>query len=217
MNRLLCILLFSPLTLIGQVFHFDQDSTALIKDVTQSPAHWYLEIFNDTGVDTTLRWKCHYSNIPSQWNCNFDDQNMFYPTVLDGDSADFTLYSGLSFPQKLIIGAAFNSTPGVGSYFFDIYDPETPNDFVTIEYHYIVGQASLSDLSTDIGFSREGGEVMFSSHLIGESVKVFDFLGKCIYEGRITERLYIPTNASGLVYWIMNKEHPIVFKEISQF
>ena len=38
-----------------------------------------MEIFNDIGIDTTLRWKCHYSNVPAQWNANFDDQNMFYP------------------------------------------------------------------------------------------------------------------------------------------
>ena len=213
MNRLLFILLFSPLTLVGQIFHFDQDSTALIKDVTQSPAHWYLEIFNDIGVDTTLRWKCHYSNIPSQWNCNFDDQNMFHPTVLDGDSTDFTLFSGLSFPQKLIIGAAFNSTPGVGSYFFDIYDPETPNDLVTIEYHYIVGQASITEESSYSLINRTADRVSFSTDYIGNEIMITTFSGKLIYKGKIESELVLPIPPEGLIYNLVSNKNHIVIKE----
>lgn len=142
---------------------------------------------------------------------------MLHPTVLDGDSADFTLYSGLSLPQKLIIGAAFNATSGVGSYFFDIYDPETPMDVVTIEYHYIVGQVSINELSSSVGFNRKGNEVIFAPQLRGQPLKVFDLTGRCIYEGNIEERMIIPSNKDMLVYWVLNKEHPIVFKEISQF
>lgn len=213
MRHLLLILLFSPLALVGQVFHFNQDSTALIKDVTQSPAHWYLEIFNDIGVDTTLRWKCHYSNIPSQWNCNFDDQNMFHPTVLDGDSADFTLFSGLSFPQKLIIGAAFNSTPGVGSYFFDIYDPETPNDIVTIEYHYIVGQASLTEKSPNSMINRKGDRVSFSADYIGNEILITTFSGRLIYSGEVEQELFLPIPPEGLIYRLVKGRNNIVIKE----
>jgi len=211
----LCHIHFS----FGQIFHFDEDSTVLIKDVSQSPAHWYLEIFNDIGIDTTLRWKCHYSNVPAQWNANFDDQNMFYPTVLSGDSADFILYSGLSFPQKLIIGVTLNGTPGIGTYYFDIYNPETPDQFVTIQYHFIVSQSSteLGEIYSSIGFQRIGDYILFSPQLLGQPLKVLDFGGKVVYEGIIASNLRISKSSEGLIFWVLNNENPIIFKEISQY
>lgn len=198
----------------SQVFHFDQDSTALIKNVNQSPAHWYLEIFNDAGIDTTLRWKCQYSNIPPQWDANFDDQNTFHAVVNDGDSSDFTLYSGLTFPQKLIIGAAFNGTPGVGSYFFDIYDPYTPNDITTIEYHYIVGQALLGEQQMDLEVKREGINVFFNQSIHGKEMVICTFSGKTLFQGSVPEMLELPLNREGLIYKVIDGQRTLVLKEI---
>ena len=157
--------------------------------------------------------------MPAQWNANFDDQNMFYPTVLSGDSADFILYSGLSFPQKLIIGVTFNGTPGIGTYYFDIYNPETPDQFVTIQYHFIVSQASteLGEIYSSIGFQRIGDHILFSPQLLGQPLKVLDFGGKVVYEGIIASNLRIPKSSEGLIFWVLNNETPIVFKEISQY
>lgn len=197
----------------AQVFHFDQDSTAIIKNVNQSPAHWYLEILNDLGMDTTLRWKCHFDNIPTQWDANFDDQNTFYTTLLDGDSADFVLYGGLSLPQKLIIGAAFNNTPGVGSYFFDIYDPETPNDITTIEYHYIVGQADLQEIPNDLIIKRTGETVHFDHSLVGKEILVCTFAGRTVYQGLIKNALQIPLTREGLIYKVVTESRQIILKE----
>lgn len=122
----------------GQVFHFLDTTTTLIKTTDQSPAHWYLEIYNDTNLDYTLRWKAIFLNIPIEWDINFDTQSALYDPVLDGDSADFILMDSLVFPQKLIIGATTNNTPGHGSVFFDIYDPANPSNLVTIEYEFII-------------------------------------------------------------------------------
>lgn len=198
----------------GQVFHFDQDSTALIKNVNQSPAHWYLEIFNDAGIDTTLRWKCHFLNIPAQWNGNFDDQNNFYSTLNDGDSADFTLYSGLAFPQKLIIGAAFNGTPGVGSYLFDIYDPYTPADITTIEYHYIVGQADLNEIGSGQWVRRNGEILMFDESIIGKQIVICTFSGKTVFHGEVPQMLKLPVSSEGLIYRVEDKKRLLILKEI---
>lgn len=211
------LLLFFTLCLSSgwaQVFHFDQDSTALIKNVNQSPAHWYLEIFNDVGVDTTLRWKCHYVNIPSQWDANFDDQNVLHPVVNDGDSSDFILYSGLSLPQKLIIGAAFNGTPGVGSYLFDIYDPYTPTDITTIEYHYIVGQADLNEIGSSQWLKRNGDLLIFDESIVGNQIVICTFLGKTVFHGEVPQMLELPVNREGLIYRVEDKKHTLILKEV---
>lgn len=198
----------------SQVFHFDQDSTALIKNVDQSPAHWYLEIFNDAGVDTTLRWKCHFENIPVQWNANFDDQNNFHATVNDGDSSDFTLFSGLTLPQKLIIGAAFNGTPGVGSYLYDIYDPHTPDNITTIEYHYIVGQAFLGENQVDLEVKRQGINVYFEESIIGKEMVICTFSGKTLFQGSAPQMLELPLTHEGLIYKVVDGRRTLVLKEI---
>lgn len=214
--KLFLIPLFILLSCVtsAQVFHFDQDSTALIKNVNQSPAHWYLEIFNDVGVDTTLRWKCHFVNIPAQWNANFDDQDNFHPTVNDGDSSDFTLYSGLSLPQKLIIGAAFNGTPGVGSYLFDIYDPYTPQDVTEIEYHYIVGQAGLGEHHLEGSITRKGKLVNFDITLQGKEMLICTFSGKTLYRGIVPSSIDMPLTEEGLIYRIADNKRVLVIKEL---
>ncbi len=144
--KILSIILFILLGISGlnaQTHHFNNTSTTLIKTTDESPAHWYIEIFNDVAVDTTLRWKCFFENVPTQWQITFDDQDNFYPNVSDGDSADFTLMAAPQFPQKLIIGAILNNTPASATVHFEIYNPIIPNIKDTISYIFIISQGNL--------------------------------------------------------------------------
>jgi len=160
MKKLLLLALIALANIsLAQSFHFEDTCTTLIKNTNQSPAHWYLEIFNDVGVDTTLRWKAHFENIPVQWNINFDVQSQNWPTVLDGDSSDFTLFVSPDFPQKMIIGAMLNGTPGHGTVFFDIYNPEVPSFKQTICYEFIVSAVGLDELQS-VPFIRFKGNVL---------------------------------------------------------
>ncbi len=136
---LLACMTWLPVTqLQAQVFHFQNTTTTLELTTQQTPAHWYIEIFNDVGVDTTLRWKSNFVNIPAAWSVQLDVQTGIFLNIQSGDSADFLLKDSMLFPQKLIIGAWLNNTPTVGSVFFDIYDPYTPGSTITIEYHFII-------------------------------------------------------------------------------
>ena len=186
---LFALLILSSSILYSQsnLFHFDDTITTLIKNTNQSPAHWYLEIYSDCEVDTTLRWKASFVNIPNQWNINFDDQTTFHTTINDGDSADFLLETGLPFPEKLIIGAAFNYYPGVGSILFDIYDPYNPSELVTIEYHYIVGQNALTDLEENLAYTRKGDVFMFNEDLLGAEISIVSLDGKIISQHSIDD------------------------------
>lgn len=142
---LIALLLFGMVNLHAQVFHFNDSSTTLIKTTDQTPAHWYLEIENDCGTDTMLRWKSHFVNCPPEWEINFDTQGGYFFPVLDGDSADFILQDTLDSPQKLIIGNHTNNTPGHGSVFFDIYDPNFPGYVTTIEYEFIITLVGIDE------------------------------------------------------------------------
>lgn len=133
-------------SLHGQIFHFNDHSTTLVKTTDQSPAHWYIEIFTDISVDTTLRWKAFFHLIPNEWQISLDDQTNYTTNIADGDSSDFTLQTGLPFPQKLIIGATLNDQPGIGSVFFDIFDPEFPQYRDTIEFRFIISSVGLDEL-----------------------------------------------------------------------
>lgn len=163
----------------AQIFHFNAHSTTLIKTTDQSPAHWYIEIFTDISVDSTLRWKAFFDAIPSQWQISLDDQTNYTTNIQDGDSSDFTLISGLPYPQKLIIGATLNDQPGIGSVFFDIFDPEFPSFRDTIEFHFVISSVGLTELV-------QSGIVTFENSIIRKvnseiaTLKIVDQTGKVL-------------------------------------
>lgn len=175
----------------GQAFHFDYHSRTLIKTTNQSPAHWYIEIFNDSGVDTTLRWKSRFVDVPIEWNMSLDDQNVYHSNLQDNDSADFTLYSGLAIPQKLIIGATLNDTPGDGYVYFDVYDPNDPANFETIFFRFIITEETASQIEnvSDTWINQIGDSFQFDELMIGEELNVFNSIGQKIYSGKIEPKM----------------------------
>ena len=147
----------------AQVFHFADSSTTLIKTTKQSPAHWYLEIFNDAAIDTTLRWKANFVDIPAEWSISFDTQAGYFNPIYSGDSADFALMDSMLFPQKLIIGAFTNNTPGEGSVFMDIYDPADPSGLVTIQYEFIITESfsGIHEFTNESSYSIRSDKIEF--------------------------------------------------------
>ena len=171
---------------LGQAFYFNNTTTTLVKNTSQSPAHWYIEVFTNESVDTTLRWKTSFSNVPPQWGINFDNQDIYYPVIEDGDSADFTLHAGLAFPQKLIIGAHLNNTPANCSVFFDIYDPEDPTNVTQIEYRFIVSAASIEDLESEgIYLTKENGNYILDTQDKTVEFEVISLDGKTLFQEAI--------------------------------
>ena len=179
MKILGCLIVLSCFTssLFGQIFHFNEHSTTLVKTTDQSPAHWYIEIFTDISVDSTLRWKAFFQSIPNEWQISLDDQTNYTTNISDGDSSDFTLFSGLPYAQKLIIGATLNDQPGIGSVFFDIFDPEFPEYRDTIEFRFIISSVGLNELIN-------AGIVTFENSIIHKttdeptSLQVVDLSGR---------------------------------------
>lgn len=166
----------------AQTFHFNNSSTTLIKTTNETPAHWYIEIFSDVATDTTLRWKAFFEDVPSQWVITFDDQNNFYSNVLQGDSADFTLYTNPPLTQKLIIGAFLNNTPANASVYFEIYDPALPQNKDTIAFHFIItqGNLGLSDLLAQNVISIQD-DIISSATESPMALEIYDATGKLVF------------------------------------
>ncbi|MDG1331817.1 MAG: T9SS type A sorting domain-containing protein [Crocinitomicaceae bacterium] len=208
---IVCFLLIG-LNASAQAFSFVDTITILDKTTDESPAHWYLEIFNDVGVDTTLRWKSSFDpNLPPQWVITFDDQNNFYNPVNNGDSADFTLYAAPAFPQKLIIGGILNNTPGTASVYFDIYDPANPSYVQTIEYRFIISMGSGTWGTEELNeeeqwFTQSGRSFTFIDKFNSNEVVLYDNSGRQILSKDIqSNQLEISSNIPSGIYFLTTK------------
>lgn len=183
----------------GQTFSFPLSSRTLVKTTDQSPAHWYLEIVNNYGSDTTLRWKTTFVSVPPEWGITFDDQNTFYNPIVTGDSADFTLYGGLTITQKLIIGAVLNGTTGHAFMYFDVYDPENVSVVKTIYFEFIVTEssASIEQIHADDNwYSVSNGEIVIDPSYSGERVSVYSSNGSLVKSVIVDEKLLLPNDLS---------------------
>ena len=178
---------------LGQIFHVSDTSALIIKTTNQSPAHWYIEVFSDITLDTSLRWKAtHFDNVPPEWEILMDDQSASYSNVQVGDSTDFALPANQPFARKLIIGAILNGTPGHGICYFDIYDPDNLSFVQTISYEFLVtdpvsGTIELNDnsfLRYEDGFLKvkDDREATF---------EVYDLSGKIVLENKLTNKFKI--------------------------
>jgi len=184
---------------LGQTFHVTDTSALIVKTTNQSPAHWYIEVFSDLSVDTSLRWKAtHFDNVPVQWEILMDDQTNSYSNVQVGDSADFTLLANQAFAKKLIIGAVLNGTPGHGICYFDIFDPENPGFVQTISYEFIVTSATneLSNLNEDSFLEWKDGVLKVKDGREA-TFEVIDLVGKQIVNNELTNQFnysFLPKN-----------------------
>ncbi len=161
-----------------QVFVFPDTSALIVKTPQQSPAHWYLEIISNASTDTTLRWITRFENIPAEWIINFDDQNTNITPVHHLDSADFVMHPTIGLPQKLIIGAVLNNTPGHGIIYFDIFNPANRSEFQTISYEYLISSVGITERALPDWLEFDNNEWVVSGDKT--EIVVLDALGRLV-------------------------------------
>jgi hypothetical protein len=183
MNKplLCCLLLFFPLVISAQVFEVI-DTNVVIRN-NQSPVHWYAELNNLVGVDTTLRWKVAFKDVPKEWVINFDDETQFYDSVQAGDSADFTLLWGLSIPQKLIIGISLNGTYGKTAVIsFRLYDPNDAANATNVHFNIEVPPFHVGMANTQQGekwWSQSQATINLDAAL--DNCSIYDLQGNLLF------------------------------------
>lgn len=193
-NLILSLSLFLSLPSWTQVFHISDTSALLVKTTSQSPAHWYIQVFSDIGTDTVLRWKAtHFDNIPVEWQISLDDQTTNHQNIQVGDSGDFNLLANQTFATKLIIGAMLNGTPGHGICYFDVYDPDNLSVVQAISYEFIVtpstngitalDESSFLEWKDGTLRIKDGREALF---------QVSDLSGKAVVSNKLTNQLNFP-------------------------
>ena len=161
----------------AQCFYFEDTVTYIENTTDASPIHWYLEVYNNVNKDTTLRWKVNTITTPQNWVITFDDQNSFHSNIQVNDSSDFTLFEGLSFPQKLIIGAFVNNTPGSGVVSIDVFDPSNDSNLTNIQYYFTVTTPTTS-ISTISNPAKILDEIQLDENRLSWSTN----LEPCFYE-----------------------------------
>ncbi len=204
----LCVLVILQKKSLGQTFHFNDTITYFVKEVDSSstPLHWYLEIFNDLGQDTTLRWKADFSTIPVGWTISFDDQTTFHTSVMHQDSADFTLLAGSTFPQKLIIGNNLNGISGAGSAIFKIYDPNVPEVFQNIEYKFIITEGGKTGIDEEVirdQLKLINNKILFPLEVIGCNFQLITLNGSVLKTGKIDKSVIELNNFGNGIYCLV--------------
>jgi hypothetical protein len=200
---------------LSQTFHVSDTSALIVKTTNQSPAHWYIEVFSDLSIDTSLRWKAtHFDNIPVEWEILMDDQTNSYSNVQVGDSAEFELLANQSFAKKLIIGAVLNATPGHGICYFDIYDPENPSFVQTISYEFIVTSSTngLSVLNEDSFLEWKDGFLIIKNNRDAD-FEVVDLAGRIVAKNELTNTFDcsgLPENQVLIIKVILDNKQSII-------
>jgi hypothetical protein len=173
------VLLFVHLGVNGQAFEV-VDTNVMVRN-NQSPVHWYGEVKNLVGADTTLHWKVEFDNVPAEWVINFDDQYQFYDTLQHGDSADFVLFTGQTLPQKLIIGITLNDVYGKQAVItFRLSDPADLSVKSVIHFRidvppYTVG---IEEQEQPLPFTRHNGQLIFHEKV--EEIRWYDLSGRMV-------------------------------------
>lgn len=206
MPQLILFILFQMFltTARSQSFHFDNKETILDLSISQSPAHWYINIYPNQTNDVNLRWKTYFTTIPNQWNILFDDQTTLHDTIHDLDSADFVLFGQPDVVQKLIIGAQLNGTAGNGTVSFIIYNPQVADDKDTIHFHFNIHKVpvGLDELTYETApYKIQEKSICLNDGLIG-SFCIFDEQGKRIKEIKNVSELNLDELNSNHHYFI---------------
>lgn len=212
---LIILTFFVGFQTLGQVFHVSDTSALIIKTTNQSPAHWYIEVFSDIVMDTSLRWKATlFNNVPPEWEILMDDQTASYSNVQVGDSADFDLPANQPFAKKLIIGAILNGTPGHGICYFDVYDPYNLSSIQTISYEFIVTSQTngIIDLNDDSFLEYENGFLKIKNGQ-DANFEVYNQSGKLMLENKLTNSFRLsdlPNNELSIIKVCLNNRQAII-------
>lgn len=189
MKFLLFLLSFAAISnSFSQLFSLSDSVFTFQKNTSQSPIHWYVEINNLAGADTTLRWKAKFNHIPAEWVVNFDTQTLNTTGVQHLDSADFTLLGTSNPPQKLIIGVDLQNKISNGNIVFELYNPLNSSDQTTLTFAFQI-TASLDEIIGAEDFKIENQKLILLHSEI--QLELYNPLGQKLIANQVSKEEFL--------------------------
>lgn len=191
MKLFIFLISFIPLITISQINNSSWGVSDTIFTITKttdfSVVHGYIEIFNNSGQDIQMRWKClETTSWPALWVTNFSDTEVNYYDVENLDSADFTLLNPPGWDNKLIIGVDHSSYAHTDTVSFKVWPIDTPENAITIHYVIIISQgsawASINENSSDLKYivDQENNSLKLKGDGVADIV-VYSMTGQVVY------------------------------------
>ena len=192
MKHFIFLLFFIPLSGISQFNNASwgvSDTLIYLSKTTDfGPVHYYIEVFNNSGQDLQMRWRClEPVSWPSLWITNFKDTENDYSDVQNLDSADFTLLDPPGWANKLIIGVQHQSYAFTDTVSFKVWPLNYPEDSITVHYVFIIAQgdawASINENTLDLKylFDEENKTLQLGGTGSNADVKIYSLTGQLIY------------------------------------
>lgn len=191
MKLFIFLISFIPLTTISQVNNSSWGVSDTIITITKTTdfgvVHDYIEIFNNSGQDLQMRWKCLESTSwPAPWVTNFSDTEEDYYDVENLDSANFTLLNPPGWDNKLIIGVDHSSYVHADTVSFKVWPIDTPENAITIHYVIIITESSAStsnnENSSDLEYIIDHESSALKLKGDGEAdIVVYSMTGQVVY------------------------------------
>ena len=204
LSSILCVV---SLPAIGQSYLVPDTNIIITKTTDFGVLHAYAEVVNLTDSAFDMQWRCRFSlEFPTQWSVSFDDQQTYFPVLLDGDSSDIVLDTLGQFPRKLIIGVMHNNVVGAGTVTVTIFPLSSPSDSMRI--HYIVtvtpgSGTSASMLLSTPGVSVNDGFITVQSQEWIERIIVHDLLGRVLVS--------LQPNSTETHFRLRHHDHDLLF------
>lgn len=143
---LVCLGLF-PLSAGSQIFHVGNTDIYLNNTTDNDPLHWYNNIYNDTTVDLSMRWRASLSLIPPSWTITIHD---IYNNTVDlavADSGDYILEVQPPVQPMLIINIFSNGSVGNGTVTVTTFPVDYPWQQATFYFHLNIEAGTMQTVT----------------------------------------------------------------------
>lgn len=140
-------LCFFPLQAFSQLFHVGNTDIYLNNTTDNDPLHWYNNIYNDTTIDLSMRWRASLSLIPPSWTINIHD---IYNNTVDlavADSGDYILEVQPPVQPMLIINIFSNGSVGNGTVTITTFPIDYPWEQATFYFHLSIGLGTMETVT----------------------------------------------------------------------
>jgi len=189
----------------GQNFTIS-DTVVEISNVTNNgPAHWYTEISNTTNAPLTIIWEATQTQGPGNWEFSLAPPDGQLYNIAVVDSSSFSLSANSPYPEKVLLSAAPNGSPGYGKAVIVFYQEQYPNQSVSVTFYVTIAPNPMNVEEvhkTTVKIWQTPSRVVWKALL---PYRVYDLTGRLLDKGT---RNFIPITelSAGIYLLVLNQD-----------